>query len=156
MIREELLHPVLSHFPIAMFSLALVTKLLELLLRKAKREFQLKLNFVSKFLIYLAPLFFLVSMYLGDSSFEIIKSEFCDLALVSKHEDLAYFALYFFLGTLIFESLSEFLKKFELLLQVGAFITLLFGNYYLFKTAHLGGELVYEKGAAVKVAPKCN
>jgi len=156
MIREELLHPVLSHFPIAMFSLALGTKLLELLLFKAKREFQKKLNFVSKFLIYLAPLFFLIAMFLGDSSLDIIKNEFCDLSLVSKHEDLSYWALYFFLGTLIFESLSEFLKKFEIFLQIGAFITLLFGNYFLFKTAHLGGELVYEKGAAVKVAPKCN
>jgi uncharacterized membrane protein len=156
MIREELLHPMLAHFPLAMFALALFTKSFELILFKKFNDLSSKLSIISKFLIFSAPAFFLITIYLGDVATDIIKNNFCDLALISKHEDLSYYALYFFIGTLAFEALSEINKKFKMPLQVLVLLTLIFGNYFLFKAAHLGGELVYEKGAAVKVAPKCN
>lgn len=156
MIRDELLHPMISHFPIAMFSLALLTKVLELLSYTKFPDFSKKLNFLSKSLIFTAPLFFLVTIYLGDIATEAIKSSFCDFYAISKHEELGYYALYFFIGSLVFESLSEVAKQRKILCYIGVVITLIGGNYFLFKTAHLGGKLVYEKGAAVKVAPKCN
>jgi uncharacterized membrane protein len=156
MIREELLHPMISHFPIAMFSLALVTKSLELLTYSKYRDFSKKVNFLSKSLIFTAPLFFLITIYLGDIATEIIKSNFCESYLIPKHEELGYYALYFFIGSLIFESLSEVFKDKKIICNSIILLTLIGGNYFLFQTAHLGAKLVYEKGAAVNVAPKCD
>ena len=156
MIREELLHPMISHFPIVMFSLALFSKSLELLTFTKFSDFSKRLNFLSKSLIFTAPLFFLITIYLGDIATEIIKGDFCEYYLIAKHEEYGYYALYFFIGSLIFESLSEVFKNKRMLCHFVVLLTLIGGNYYIFKTAHLGAKLVYEKGAAVDVAPKCN
>lgn len=156
LIRDELLHPMLAHFPIVMFTLALMVKSLEITSTYKFEAFSTKLNFVSKFLIFTAPLFYLLTIYLGDIANDAIKNEFCELTLISKHEELGYYALYFFIGALIFESLSEVLKKKRMLFNFAVLLSLIGSNYFIFKTAHSGAEMVYEKGAAVRVAPKCN
>ncbi len=155
MLREELYHPMFSHFPIVMFALALITKLLSLILIKLEKESGEKFLFISKLLIYVTPFTFLITMYLGDFALDQIKNEFCDLHTVYKHEEVAYYALYSFLIVLAFEAISELKSKFKTLFQIGTLIFLMLGNFYLFKTAHSGARLVYDLGAAVKVAPKC-
>jgi uncharacterized membrane protein len=156
LIRDELLHPMLAHFPIVMFTLAFVVKSLEIVTSYKLKAFSEKLSFVSKSLIFTAPLFYLLTIYLGDIATDAIKNEFCELSLISKHEELGYYALYFFIGALLFESLGEVFKKRKLVCNFAVLISLIFSNYFIFKTAHSGAEMVYEKGAAVKVAPKCN
>lgn len=156
MIREELLHPIFAHFPIVMFALAVVAKSLEFFCYKAKRDLYYKFGFLSKFFIYSAPMAYLITIFLGDSALDIIKNDLCDLQLVTKHEEISYYALYAFLGALTLEVLKDVIKKYELLWQSAVLIALVVSNFYLFQSAHLGGQLVYEKGAAVTVAPKCN
>ena len=156
MLREELYHPMISHFPIVMFFLALVTKLVGLSLQKLNKDSAANILYISRLLMYTAPFTFLISMYLGDFALDQIKNDFCDLYIVYQHEEVAYYALYSFLLVLGFEAISEIKSKFKVLLQYASLLFLLVGNFYLFKTAHSGAGLVYDLGAAVKVAPKCN
>ncbi|WP_127715711.1 DUF2231 domain-containing protein [Halobacteriovorax sp. HLS] len=156
LIRDELLHPMISHFPIAMFFLAMISKSIELATFLKYRELSHKFNFVTRCLVFSAPLFYLLTIYLGDIATDAIKNEFCELALISKHEQLGYYALYLIIASLVMESLSEIFKTKKFILSIATLFTLIFSNYFIFETAHLGGQLVYEKGAAVKVAPKCN
>lgn len=156
LIRDELLHPMISHFPIAMFFLAMISKSIELISFHKYRDLSSKFNFVTRFLIFTAPLFYLLTIYLGDIATDAIKNEFCELALISKHEQLGYYALYLIIASLVLESLCEIFKKKKVIFSGLTLFTLILSNYFIFKTAHLGGHLVYEKGAAVKVAPKCN
>lgn len=156
MIREELYHPLFSHFPIVMFFLALLTKVIGLSLHKLKKDFAKLFLSSSKLLIYTSPFVFLISIYLGDFALDQIKNEFCDLFQIYKHEEIAYYALYCFLVVLGLEAVSELKTKLKSILQIGVIIFLFIGNYFLFETAHSGATLVYDLGAAVKVAPKCN
>ncbi|ATH09339.1 hypothetical protein BIY24_15740 [Halobacteriovorax marinus] len=156
MIREELYHPMFSHFPIVMFALALITKLIGLSLLKLRPQAANYLLTTAKLLIYISPFLFLITIYLGDFALDQIKNQFCDLFQIYKHEEVAYYALYCFLVVLALEAVSELKHNFKIHMQVGALIFLFCGNYFLFKTAHSGALLVYDLGAAVKVAPKCN
>lgn len=156
MIREELLHPLFSHFPIVLFVLALLTKIIWVILRLLKNQHAPQFQYISKLIIYVAPFTYLISIYLGDFALDQIKSDFCDLHEVYKHEEVAYYALYCFLVVLALEAVSELKSKLKMILQAGTILFLILGNFYLFETAHLGAKLVYDMGAAVKVAPKCN
>ena len=154
--REELYHPMLVHFPIVLFLLALVFKIASMLLTKYPRPKENCLSFAT-FALYLTPLFYLPTMYLGDASFDIIKSNFCDLRAVSLHEEMAKWTLLAIILTLVLESLSHVEKiklKADLWIKYLVLLAMIIGNFLIFKTAHSGGELVYEKGAAVKAAPQ--
>lgn len=151
-LREELLHPLSAHFPVALFVLATFVKLAEIIFQKNESTAR-NCSVIFNFLIMLTPLFYLITMFLGDLSLEIIKPKFCDLASAGRHEDLAYETLYFLVGALLFfgiASIEQVRKRFYLQCQIVVLIFLVLGNFYLIQTAHLGATLVYEKGAAVK------
>lgn len=152
-IREELLHPVMSHFPIALMTLALLTKIAQILALKFAQNQVKNLQLITRFLLFSAPVFFLMTMFLGDSSLDIIKNDFSELTLVYQHEELSYICLYFLLGSVVLEVLTmlEQIKlKFKPYIEFAIVVTLLVSNIYLFQAAHLGGQLVYDHGAAVK------
>lgn len=150
MIRQELYHPLISHFPIVIIILALVSKILEITF-KEKREF----SFLTKGLLYTAPLFMIFSIYTGDTAFDIVKSELCELALVYSHEESGKITLILLMITIFLEVLTE-IKQFakfsfiRYLALLSLFVTVL----SVAKTAHLGAELVYDHGAAVKLSKK--
>ena len=154
--REELYHPMLVHFPIVLFILALVFRILGMLFFKYP-DLREKCHTFATFALYLTPLFYLPSMYLGDVSFDVIKSHFCDLRAIALHEEMAKWGLLALIITLVLESLSHIEKiklKADLLMKSLVLIAMLVGNVLMIRTAHSGGELVYEKGAAVKAAPQ--
>ena len=154
--REELYHPMFVHFPIVLFLLALVFKIAGMLISKYP-ELKEKCHTFATFALYLTPLFYLISMYLGDAAFDKIKSNFCDLRAASLHEEMAKWALLAIIISLVLESLSHLEKikqKADLLMKALILVAMITGNFLIFKTAHSGGELVYEKGAAVKAAPQ--
>jgi uncharacterized membrane protein len=158
-IREELLHPVFSHFPLALLPIALLLKCIEIYISYKASSHQKTLNLAFRFTLGAGLLSFLVTLYLGDSALDQIKNDFCQLSLISRHEDHAYWALPFFLVALAldpFTYFENFPKKLFPLSQIFLFLFMIGGNFYLFKTGHSGGELVYEHGAAVKAATqKC-
>ncbi len=151
-IREELLHPIMAHFPIALFVLALFTKMAQVFAMKFAKDQVQNLQVITRFLLFSAPLFFLVTLFLGDTSLDIVKNDLPNLTLAYKHEDTSYLALYFFLGAIFseviisIETIGLGIKKAA---HISVLLLLIIGNYYLMQTAHLGGMLVYEQGAAV-------
>jgi uncharacterized membrane protein len=154
--REELYHPMFVHFPIVLFLLALVFKIAVMFLSKYP-ELKEKCHCFATIALYSTPMFYLVSMYLGDASFDKIKTNFCDLRAITLHEEMAKWGLLAIILTLALESLSHIEKikqKADLSMKALVLLMMIIGNFLIFKTAHSGGELVYEKGAAVKAAPQ--
>ena len=154
MIREELLHAAFIHFPIAIFALALVAKLFEIILLMLGKKHAYELGVIVKGLLFVGPLFYLVSIYLGDMSFELIKADICNLTLVYEHEEMAEIPIPFFLLAIVFEVLilskAKQILRWVKAIHVFTLISLIIGNYFMFQAAHMGGELVYEYGTAVK------
>ncbi len=154
MIREELLHTALIHFPIAIFSLALVFKFTEVLCLCLKKKVSYEVGIVAKALLFIGPLFYLVSIYLGDMAFEIIKKDLCNITLAYQHEEAAEIPIPFFLLAIVLEVLIlakvKSIKTYTSVVQGFILLSLLIGNILMFRAAHLGGEMVYDHGAAVK------
>jgi len=149
--REELYHPMVAHFPIVFFVLALVFKTAELTCFKQK-EISEKMNFFCRIVLFTGPFLFLLTMYLGDSALDLIKKDFCQLKLVYDHEEIAKMALPWIILANGFEASSkiEKIKKWKNVLSGATLIALLLINFQMWKTAHTGAMLVYEHGAAVK------
>lgn len=147
MLRAELLHPAFIHFPIVFLFLLPIFKGLSLGVKQKQKEFRY---------LYLASLClglitYFISIYLGDIALDAVKEDVCQFQRVHQHEDMAYYCLFSFLGALVLELLIES-KKIPLikLLNCLCLLVLLIGNYLLIKTAHLGGQLVYDHGIGTK------
>lgn len=151
-IREELLHPIVSHFPIALLSMALILKIAIYISMTKKYDFKKNLTFTYNFCLITGLIFFITNLFIGDIALEAIKSDLCNLTLAYQHEDMAHTTLILFIIIVSFEVLSLVIEKtiFKNILSSLAALLLIVGNFYLFKTAHQGGQLVYEYGAAVK------
>lgn len=155
--REELLHSAFSHFPIALLTLALLTKTLFYIFVTKQPKIASNLSLISKFLMFSAPIFFLISIFLGDLAVDIIKNDICNLTLVYEHEHTAQLSLIYFLIAISceiilgLEALHQ--KSLRFALHTILMITLIIGNFYMLKSAHLGGDMVYNHGVAVKNYP---
>jgi len=152
MIKEELLHPAISHFPVALLTLVLVTKIAELIVGQHNAQLKGQLNLISKFLLYTGTVMLLPSLFSGDIAFDIVKENMCSLIKVYQHDDLAHTTLYFFIAAMIFEitsGLDKIPARYKRPLKLGLLLSILTGNYYLFLTAQMGGKLVYQDGAGV-------
>lgn len=152
MIREELLHPALSHFPIACLVLVVFTKLTQLIVIKKYPELEQNLTFTHRFLLLIGCAMLLPTMFLGDMALDIVKGNLCNLVKAYQHEELGQITLIIFIIALAGEVLiiSEKIKR-NLIYFVHIFVFgfILLGNTYLFQTAHTGANLVYEQGAGL-------
>lgn len=152
--REELYHPMLAHFPIVLLFLALILKSLEIAFIK-NSHLSDRMNFFARIVLFSAPLLYLITMYLGDAAFEIIKKDFCHLKLIYDHEELSKLALVFIMLATVLEALSKIesiTKKMRTALSILTLVTLITVNGLVFKTAHSGAMLVYDHAAAVRGA----
>jgi uncharacterized membrane protein len=66
--------------------------------------------------------------------------------LIEKHEFFATLTLWYFIAILIFQFYIFFKKKNETRLQYLFVIFVMFGIILLYKTATIGGKLVYQFG----------
>lgn len=150
MIREELLHPLFSHFPIAMLILSLFTKVAQLICLKISSEFEKKFSFLTKFLLFGGGALLLPTLFLGDMAFDIIKPTLCNTIDVYKHEELAELSLLLFITCMVIELTSLLKIKYKKYLNILSILTMIIANSYLIRTSHLGAKLVYDHGAGVK------
>jgi uncharacterized membrane protein len=152
MIREELLHPVISHFPIALLVLVMFTKLAHLIVMKKYTELAKNIDIISKFLLIVGSAMILPALFLGDMALDIVKNDLINITAAYRHEDLAHNTLIVFIIAIVLDTLIS-VKKFSFrqmyMIQVTLFLSIVLGNYFLFQTAHLGADLVYEQGAGV-------
>lgn len=153
MIREELLHPVISHFPIALLVLVMFTKLAQLIVMNKYNEMEKNLDVISKFLLIVGTSMILPALFLGDMALDIVKNDLSNITTAYRHEDLSHNTLIVFIIAIVIDTLIG-MKKLEktqkLIFELVLLLTIFLGNYFLFQTAHLGADLVYEQGAGVK------
>jgi uncharacterized membrane protein len=158
MFSEELFHPAVSHFPISLLTLVFFTKLAQFIVTKKYKELAVSLNIISKFLLTLGAIFLIPTIFLGDMAFDIVKNDICNIVMGYQHEELSHYTLIIFIFALtldILPSIRPIPIKFHTLYQIALILCLGWGNFYLFKTAQLGGKLVYEQGAGVKHKTSC-
>lgn len=150
MIREELLHPIISHFPIAMLVSLSFIKLAHLIVIKKSENWAKNLKLLSTVLLGIGSFLLLPTLFLGEMATDIIKVNACNLTKIYAHEELAESCLYIFIAAIFIDVLGNIDQlKSKISLQILCFIFILIGNYYLFQTGHTGAELVYEYGTAV-------
>ncbi len=154
MVREELLHPVSVHFPIVLFILSLMLKLVLLAPKNLIASYIKEINFTYRLCLFSAPIFYMITIFLGDLSLEAAKPTICNFTLAHQHEEMAESMIPLFIIAILLE---VFLIAKPSLRVVHIRITnffivssLILCNYTMVQTAHLGGQLVYDYGTGVK------
>lgn len=148
MLRQELYHPMISHFPIALLTFA---PLLHLACYFVKSEY---LRWSTSLTLYVGSIFYFMTMYTGDEATAKIKSEFCHLVEIYAHEQTAEYALIALIISLVLDIIARVYPTdmAQKLCAHGMTVSLFVVLYFLIQTAHQGAMLVYERGAAVKTA----
>lgn len=159
--KQELIHPILVHFPIVFTVTALLSFLFILFFQWRNSDEKAKAaELIAQLSLYLAIGFMGAALFTGDFAEDIVRRNLCDIRVLHEHEDYAYITLYLLLGALLTDLVPRFWKN-KTLTQTFLIIQLLFllcANVYLVLTAHNGGKLVYEQAAGVQLsAPvKCS
>ena len=150
--REELVHPLFVHFPIALLIIGSILLLLVYtpLFSKAKSN----LLFSSRLLLIAGSLFSWITVYTGTLADSVVGRQVCDPTVLEEHESYGYYVAILFSVTSVLEIGLNFIKNklnsgiirslkiFSLLLAIS-------GTILLGYEAHLGGKLVYQQAAGV-------
>jgi len=148
MIRPELFHPLISHFPIGLLGCYPIALLLAF-------KWKEQMLATSRFLLYAGILGVFVSLYLGDMALERILPSLCDIPRAYRHEDQAYYLMYSSI-LLVLIDVGEIAQKVKA--QLAHYLKLLFAFvlvFFLYRSGHTGAELVYDYGAAVQSTQYC-
>ncbi|MFP4204271.1 MAG: DUF2231 domain-containing protein [Opitutales bacterium] len=146
--REELWHPVVAHFPIALLLFGTLLYAARFLV-----PFSLKTQtvFSARVLLIAGTLGAWLAIWTGERADSVVGRTLCDPLVLEAHENYAYWMAWLFTVAVALEYGSRLLKNgralfllriaFALAFAVGAILTGYIG--------HLGAKLVYQQGAAV-------
>lgn len=139
------LHPLLVHFPIALFSLAFVFEIIEIFEKEKFKN--------SSFLVLIfAILCAILAVQTGNIDAQNLNLDVKAKRILDQHQSSANFSL--FLLALVF------MMKFYIVLKQGrsarTFVVILlalyfFGLIFIYRTAYLGTKLVFEYGVGTKL-----
>ena len=162
--KTELFHPLFAHLPIGLLCIAPVFKIIAIVLSQfGQKILAERVNFSFRLNLYIALLGYLLVLFLGDMAADVVKSELSKLQDLYNHEEFAYYCLYAFMVATTLETfsmietdhkISIYLKS--IWLQFLILVFLFVGSFYLYKTGHLGSQLVYEQGAGVNLPKNCS
>jgi uncharacterized membrane protein len=147
------LHPKIVHFPIALF---IIYSLLEITGTLFKKDFFSKSAFLVLFLGILGAI---AAVLTGNSAADTVQQlnkikAVIPVESVSEHVDYANFTLWYFAGLLILRTIVVLKKKFSGGIKYLFVILSLAGVFLVYKTAELGGKLVYKYGAGTEMIKK--
>lgn len=132
--REELLHPLVTHFPIGL----LVTGS-GLLILSLKWK---KLQFTSTLMVVIGTLAAWAAVLTGTWAEEIVGPVLCDPEIRFLHEDHAFYVSY------LYSVIAVFLLVFSKFRWIPATLSLA-GMLWMSYVGHLGATLTYQQGAGV-------
>jgi len=148
--REELWHPLVVHFPVALlivgsagFALAMALR------RKTSAAWLLP---ASRALLVLGTLSAWVAVYTGILADREVGRDLCDPLVLHAHERYAYLVCFLFTGGILADLLGvRFLpsKQWKAWGPRLALVVFLAGTITLGYVGHLGGKLVYQQAAGV-------
>lgn len=138
-------HPLIIHFPIVLWSIAVLADLVSLFLGKS----WLKNTVVA--LYSLGALAALASYFSGEQAIDMVSVPMQGEVTAGKHSDWGHYTLYFFGGYALIR-LFFFWKQWDRKkwVAIALFVLGLTGMGMVAKTADLGGKLVYKYGVGVK------
>jgi uncharacterized membrane protein len=155
-IRSELIHPFLSHFPVALLLLVMVLTPLLMLFKDS--EYKRNMAMFNRFMLIIGVVSFLPVIITGQIAGDIVGEHICDLMVIYYHKQWAYytaivFVLVFALELVVYLSEKhqkdwKFPQSWQI--KILMVVLLLLGGYCLLKTGHYGGQLVYEQGAGIE------
>lgn len=138
------LHPLVVHFPIAFIILYVFMEIINVFFKSQQiRKFSI-------LILFLGVIGGILAVLTGNQSFQILEDNSLltrlHYASIEKHEFYASITLWYFFAVLIFKTYAFQKKKNEALLRYIFIIFAVAGVFLLYKTASLGGILVYEYG----------
>ncbi|CUT04408.1 DUF2231 domain-containing protein [Candidatus Chrysopegis kryptomonas] len=136
-------HPMLVHFPIALFTTFI---LLEILWMIFKKEW---IKNSSLLTLFLGLLFVVPTIISGEASAENFEKVSQLEELIESHETFAKLTGITFLIVLIVKVILAKTGKLNTKTNLIAFLISLIGLYFLIQTGLKGGELVYKHGVGI-------
>ena len=145
--RAELWHPLIVHWPIVALLLGTVFSIAGFFIKAKGWRYTisalLTIGVVGAWAAYIT----------GEWADGEVARNLCDPTVLKAHENAAFTCnIFFTIGTCL-----HLLNYFNLvflppkLVDIVVVISLSIGSYFLYKTGHLGAELVYEQAAGVNV-----
>jgi uncharacterized membrane protein len=150
MMRVELVHPMLVHFPIALLVVGCVLKAVAFALRRS--SLYPRLLFSSRLIIACGVLFAWAAVIAGEYAEDIVRPTLCQPEILNVHRALGYTTACLFTIGLLFDWPRVWLKKTRAhkLFTFLSSLCFLLGFGYIVATGVFGETLVYEQGAAVE------
>jgi uncharacterized membrane protein len=143
-------HPLVIHFPIALWPVGF---LVDLAAWARRRE---EWHGFAYLLQALATVGMLVAVLTGNAAAVVYRDDGRVADLIQRHEDLATLALLIFLVTVLGRLPLHLQGRLGDWKLKGWILAAGLGAVLMGTTAHLGGELVYERGVGVKVESATN
>ncbi|CUS82644.1 Uncharacterized membrane protein [Candidatus Kryptonium thompsonii] len=137
------LHPMLVHFPIALFTSYIIFEILWMIFQKDW------LKNSSVLLLFLGLIFVVPSILSGEASAENFEKVSTLEELIEAHETFAKLTGITFLIALILKVILIRTGKFNLKTNLIVFAISLIGMFFLIQTGLKGGELVYKHGVGI-------
>jgi len=137
------LHPMLVHFPIALFTSYIIFEILWMIFQKEW------LKNSSVLLLFLGLIFVVPSILSGEASAENFEKVSTLEELIEAHETFAKLTGITFLIALILKVILIRTGKFNLKTNLIVFAISLIGMFFLIQTGLKGGELVYKHGVGI-------
>lgn len=150
MLRDELFHPAVVHFPIAFLALSGLVALAWLFFRRGTSTLLLILT--------LGVVGGWLGIVTGDWAEGVVNRVICDPTVTQEHEKWAEWATWAATAALPIVLVAAFRRKQGLpfAARLVAASLLLFATGSILWAGHLGASLVYQQGAAVyKPGPQC-
>lgn len=137
------LHPMLVHFPIALFTSYIIFEILWMIFQKDW------LKNSSVLLLFLGLIFVVPSILSGEAPAENFEKVSTLEELIEAHETFAKLTGITFLIALILKVILIRTGKFNLKTNLIVFAISLIGMFFLIQTGLKGGELVYKHGVGI-------
>ncbi len=143
------LHPLTVHFPIAFLVLYVC---LEIISQISKNK---NLRIATHIVLLVGTISGIFSVLTGNYDYQtLLQADILSkvhLKIISNHEYFATLTIWYFFSLLIFKTYIYLQKKNQALFNYLFVILACIGFYFLYKTAQLGGRLVYEFGIGTNI-----
>lgn len=148
MLRDELFHPAIVHFPVALLTLAGGLAVFWLVFRRGLDTLLL--------ILFLGTVGGWLGILTGGWSEDVVNRIICDPTVTQNHEKWAEWAVWSASAALPLVTYARFRRAHGLKFRFICLALLLFSSGAVLFAGHLGASLVYQQGAGVyKPGPQC-
>jgi uncharacterized membrane protein len=148
MLRDELFHPAVVHFPVAFLATSGLLALIWFFFRRGHTTLLI--------LLTLGTIGGWLGILTGGWAEDVVNKVICDPTVTHEHEKWAEWAVWSASFALPFVAFAKLKKAPSVFLRTLCTLPLMFASGAVLYAGHLGASLVYQQGAAVyKPAPQC-